>query len=548
MAPASPFTVALVGPEIEENLSLRYLASSLQEAGFRADLYRLDGGADVVPVLRAILAAEPRPDVVALSLAFQWRAQDSLALGVALREGGYAGHVTAGGHFASFAWAEILGEFKELDTICRFESEETLVALASAVRDGAPLRDVEGTALRGPQGEPIATPVRPAPDIACLPWPDRRGDPAACLGFPIAAMIGGRGCYANCAFCCIAAFHEAARDGERFRLRPIRDVADEMADLWHRLGRRIFIFHDDNFFVPGERACLERIEGLADALGARGVGRFATVVKARPTDVTGPVFRVMRDRLGLCRAFLGVETNAVQGLRTLRRGVTPARNEAAMAVLRELGIYVCFNMLAFDPDSTPDGLEINLSFMERHADCPCNFGRVELYAGTPLLERMQAEGKTRGDWLAWDYRIAEPRAERAFRLAMRAFHARNFSDTALANRMQSTRFDVEVLRHFLPERFEADLLDEARAPSRALTADSVAGVREILGFVARDAPVSAETAFVADLSARLRAVEQGIEARAANLGQRVRVLAGATCEHARPRGTRPAILSQEVRP
>ena len=46
--------------------------------------------------------------LVGISLAFQWRARDFLALGVALKEAGYDGHVTFGGHFATFASLEIL--------------------------------------------------------------------------------------------------------------------------------------------------------------------------------------------------------------------------------------------------------------------------------------------------------------------------------------------------------------------------------------------------------------------------------------------------------
>jgi len=41
--------------------------------------------------------------------------------------------------------------------------------------------------------------------------------------------------------------------------------------------------------------------------------------------------------------------------------------------------------------------------------------------------------------------------ERVFLLTMEAFHERNFSSRALANRLQSTRFDVEIARHFHPD-------------------------------------------------------------------------------------------------
>ena len=60
-------------------------------------------------------------------------------------------------------------------------------------------------------------------------------------------------------------------------------------------------------------------------------------------------------------------------------------------------------MLMFDPDTTLESVETNLDFIEYAADFPFNFGRVELYAGTPLLARMQAEGRCRGDYLQWDY-------------------------------------------------------------------------------------------------------------------------------------------------
>ena len=43
------------------------------------------------------------------------------------------------------------------------------------------------------------------PDLAKLPRPDRRGEPAASFGQDIAPLVSSRGCYANCSFCCIAA-------------------------------------------------------------------------------------------------------------------------------------------------------------------------------------------------------------------------------------------------------------------------------------------------------------------------------------------------------
>jgi hypothetical protein len=46
---------------------------------------------------------ERPPLLVGLSLAFPWRAPDFLALALALRERGFRGHITAGGHFGGLA-------------------------------------------------------------------------------------------------------------------------------------------------------------------------------------------------------------------------------------------------------------------------------------------------------------------------------------------------------------------------------------------------------------------------------------------------------------
>ena len=67
----STHKVALLGPEIEENLSLRYIASSLAAAGFEADIVPVNGERDVSLAVEHVINTQPV--VVGLSLAFQWR-------------------------------------------------------------------------------------------------------------------------------------------------------------------------------------------------------------------------------------------------------------------------------------------------------------------------------------------------------------------------------------------------------------------------------------------------------------------------------------------
>ncbi|MBI4578169.1 MAG: B12-binding domain-containing radical SAM protein [Planctomycetes bacterium] len=547
--------VVLVGPEEEENLSLRYLTAALERAGFVACILPFNSGDDLPRVLGAVVDRRAPPILVGVSLAFQWRAKDCLALVMALRDRGYAGHITAGGHFGTFAAEDLLADFPELDSICRHEAEATIVELARAVDAGGPFEHIAGLAVRD-GGSVVMNPVRRPQDLAALAWPDRRGEPPVCLGHRMAPLVGSRGCHADCAFCCIAAWHALADGGPRFRTRPVADIADEMAWLKRERGIDIFVFHDDNFFLPGHQRSLDRIDALADALDARDLGPIATVVKARPTDVTAEVFTALRDRLGCIRVFLGIENASAQGLRTLRRRVAEHENHEALRILDELGIYVCFNMLIFEPDATMEGLETNLKFMERYGDNPLNFGRVELYAGTTLLARMQAEGRCRGDYFGWDYDLASPEMQRVFRLAMSCFYPRNFAGDALANRLQTTRFDVEVARHFHPDVHDEAWLVEAKRLSRQLARDSAAALREIVEFVTRSlsqkqcgtgfqpvrfqgigigsTPVRGAKPFVNELSQRLRRTEREIGDAAGRLEETIQTAVGRRCRHARP--------------
>jgi anaerobic magnesium-protoporphyrin IX monomethyl ester cyclase len=518
--------VALVGPEIEENLSLRYLASSLAAAGIESRIVAFQYDTDFGRVLDELTHAAEPPFLVGISLAFQWRAQESLALAVALRDRGYRGHITTGGHFATFASREILADFPELDTVVRQEAEETLVELCRAVLAARPLENLVGIAYRDNSGEVQVAPPAPLPDLARLPRPDRRGEPAACFGHGIAPLVGSRGCYANCSFCCIAAWHEQSLPGKRYRLREVDAIADEMVAMNQERGIDIFVFHDDNFFMPGHKKNQERFSALADAIEVRGLRNFATVVKARPTDVHPEVFRTLTKRLRCIRVYIGIETDADQGLTTLRRWSGTKQNRNAIRQVRDLDLYTCFNMLIFDPDTTIESLETNVAFMRFAAEYPSNFGRVELYAGTPLLARMQAEGRCTGDYLAWDYSLGSPEVERVFNLSMAAFHTRNFGEDALNNRIMGTRFDLEVCRHFHREVVKPEWLAEGKRLTRELTYDSADALDAILNRVKSGAPVHDDRAFLADLKPKLREKEQTISTALRDLARTLQTAVG----------------------
>ncbi|MFO0755678.1 MAG: radical SAM protein [Byssovorax sp.] len=489
--------VLLVGAELEENLALRYLGAALVEAGHTVDFVPFENAAQADHVLAQV--REKPPGVVGLSMTFQFRAREFGALAEALRAEGFRGHITAGGHFPTFAFREVLASFPALDSVVRHEGEETLPELCAALAAGRPLDAVRGLVFRR-QGAIIENPTRPLiEDLDALPFPLRIGQPQTHLGVPAAFLVGTRGCYGHCTFCCIHAYLKEA-GGSMYRARSPENVADEMAELRRTRGVRMFVFHDDDFFTRDHDRDYARLVALRDALRARGVDDIATVVKARPDDVDARVFSVLEE-IGLLRVYLGIEAGSTEGLRTLGRGVDLTQNHRALSFLRDHDLYTCFNMLLFDPESTLRSLRQSLGFLRSYADVPMNFCRTEIYVGTPLMHKLAREGRLRGDVFGWDYSIREPAAERAFRVFADAFLDRNFRCDGLMNATLGLGYHLHLLRTFYPGALTSSLRKLVTETTRKVNLDCVERMDKILDFAA--SPASEDTARHADFTARM---------------------------------------------
>lgn len=494
--------VLLVGAELEENLALRYLASALEARGHRASFATFDRADDTRAVVRTV--TEQRPDMVGMSMTFQFRAHEFGELAASLRESGYRGHITAGGHFPTFAHREVLTEMPAIDSVVRHEGEVTLPELCAALGAGGDepsLRAIAGLAFRDAEGAVVVNGARPMiEDLDALPFPKRVGEPQLHLGIPAAFLVGTRGCFGHCTFCCIHAYLKSA-GGPMYRMRSPANVADEMAELRRTRGARMFVFHDDDFFTRDKVHDLARVTALRDALRARGVNDIAIVVKARPDDVDAAVFDVLED-VGLLRVYLGIEAGSTQGLRVLGRGVDVAENRRALDALRARDVYTCFNMLVFDPESSLASLRESFRFLRDYTDVPMNFCRTEIYVGTPLMTKLEREGRLIGDVFGWDYAIREPAAERALRVFATAFLDRNFRCDGLMNSTLGLGYHVHLCRTFYPRAMTGELRRLADRATRRVNLDCIERMEAIFDFCA--SPPSLEPAALADFTERMR--------------------------------------------
>lgn len=442
--------IALIGADFEENLALCMLSASAERAGHRAEVIAFDDDTQIDAIAGRV--ARAAPGAVGLSIQFQHRSSEFLRLAMRLRAKGYRGHVTCGGQFPTMAWRDVLVGDTPFDSVVLNDGEHTLVDLLDAIEHGTPVKDVAGLAIPSPLG-PRRTPPRAiGEDLDALPLAKRYRRHSVHAGIPFIPMSGGRGCWGSCAYCSITSFYRDGRasagGGKIVRLRSARSIAEEMAVLWHAAGGAgIFCFHDDNFLLPRTSDTRERVAQLRVALDDLGVGEAAIVGKARPDCIDGPLAKDLA-RCGVIRLYVGVENASATGAEHLGRGKQAASIREALAACREAGIFTCYNLLVFEPDTTLGDVRENVAFIREHASHPVNFCRAEPYHGTPLHRRLEREGRLRGSVLGWDYRLSDDRAELLFRICASAFRGRNFAAAGVANRTMGLGYIAKVAEHF----------------------------------------------------------------------------------------------------
>jgi anaerobic magnesium-protoporphyrin IX monomethyl ester cyclase len=469
--------VSLVGAELEENLGLRYIASALERRGHAVEIVPFNSEYDIPHATKQVLSFAP--DITGLSMVFTSRAREFCHLAQALRDGGYNGHLNAGGHFASLNCERLLTDFQAFDSVALGEGEEILCALADHLYK---VSQVHGLCYRKNDRSVAINPSTGNPDkLDDLPFP-KRTTFHEYFGKSIASILSSRGCWRNCAFCSINAWYEQG-GGKKFRTRSVENLVAEMKELYFRHGIRIFNFQDDNFFLPDPEDALHRFEALREGLQHEGVKDIAIAIKARPDSITKDSIRVLDD-LGLFRVFLGVENASENGLRKLNRKCTLDHILNALQILNDFDVHIAYNMLMFEPDTVLDDILINLRFIERHIDNPFNFCRAEAYAGTGLEAKLLAEDRLLGDYFGFDYRLKDPGSEAFHQIANYAFFDRNFSDSGLHYFNMQVDFYFQLLRRFHPEVLTQTLRGSVRNFIKQTNLDTYQFLCHIYDFVA----------------------------------------------------------------
>jgi radical SAM superfamily enzyme YgiQ (UPF0313 family) len=432
--------VALIGFQDQGNLGMGYLAAVLRRHGCAVEILEIRDDPESI----AARLIERRPVVVGFSLIFQFFLPQYRRLVQYLRAAGVGCHFTIGGHYPSLCHDELLMNFPEIDSVVRYEGEETLVELVDRLHAGEEWRAVDGIAyLR--DGAVVATAARPlVQDLDTLPFPERPYEPERMGGFPTLPVLASRGCIRRCSFCSIHTFYRTA-PGKVVRVRKPEKIVEEMLDLHRRHGVRVFLFQDDDFPLWGKKG-RRWADELMGRMHESGLAENTIwKISCRAEYVETELFAAMRDA-GLFLVYMGIESGVESGLEILFKQMTIQQNLDAVATLKQLGIVYSYGFMLFDPSSTFDSVRQNIGFLRQIAgdgSAPAVFSRMLPYGGTPIRDLLAKEGRLRGDLTHPDYDFLDPRLNEYYGLLSATVRPWIHND-GLANQLSYAWDEVET--------------------------------------------------------------------------------------------------------
>lgn len=512
--------IALIGAEIEENLGLRYIHSALVSEGHQTKIFDFHSETQAPSVVDEVL--DWNPDLLGLSMVFTRRAREFVRLVRRLRLCGFQGHITSGGSFATIYAERLLADVPEIDSVVCGEGEEGLSDLLANMDNPS---KVAGLTFRAKDGTICSVPPKAPPsDLDKRHWPTRPERLDSILTLPIAGMSAGRGCWANCRFCSIKAWHRII-GGKRFRQRSVESLADEMAWLYHKRGVRLFNFHDDNFFHPKREVNIRRLTDLKRSLKKRRVGRIGIQIKARPDSLDKLIVELLLD-LGVFRVFVGIESGVERGLSALSRGVTLEQNNFSLKLLANAHVHRTFNLLIFEPECTLDDLRKNILFIRRHANLPLNFCRTEVYGGTPLEHDLGVQGRLIGNYFGYDYQLSNTDSELVYQIFRAVFPVRVFDlELGMNPRAMALDYHLHILKHFWPDRVHLSLERRVVSFIRELNEHSAYLLSRACDFVEKQPDTEEVSDFIRSLAKERLKFDQGLDRRSKVLLTEMRNLA-----------------------
>ena len=216
---------------------------------------------------------------------------------------------------------------------------------------------------------------------------------------PLRLVQFSRGCRRACEFCAIRAFYSGGT-----RHRDVSDVVEEL----RQTGSRYVFFVDDN--IASDKDAFESLLAAITPLRLR----WTSQIDIRFAD--DPKLLELAKRSGCQSLVIGFESLSEKNLRQMGKPWNKVSTyEQQLARLRAAGIMVYGTFVFGYDDDDPGVFEKTVEFAIRERLFIANFNPLQPLPGTPLYDRLAAEGRLPMDrwWLSdsysWHEALIEPR-------------------------------------------------------------------------------------------------------------------------------------------
>ena len=334
-----------------EHLGLGFLEKALDDHGFSVDV--LDATLDWRDSAFITAGAFSSDEPYAL-IGFSVNASNfpsTVDTIRALRQGGFLGHITLGGHFPTFHHGKILQTFPEVDSVVLGHGECTLVRLVECLSSGTSWNEVPGLAYIASGGQVWETPCYENEVFL-----KTVGIPFHRPLYGIARMITSRGCSRHCAFCSVNSFDRHNFKNHYLR-RDLMEVLEEVDLLVGKHGVRHIWLSDMDFIGTDKGFIRHFCEEIV-----RKQYRLTLEGDCRVDELDEPLVALLA-RAGFNCIYFGVESFVPRQLLAYTK-FSPefdARSRVISAVdlLRKHDIIPRFGFIMFDKDSTMEELRLN---------------------------------------------------------------------------------------------------------------------------------------------------------------------------------------------
>ena len=280
--------------------------------------------------------------------------------------------IVFGGPIATYLSEKILTEVAPESVIIRGEAEEALPQLIECWRDKRSYADIPNLHYVDPATRKSLTTVRRLSDLSTAAPPYREHISGIHSEGGQIYCESSRGCsWSACTFC-LRGLTDVAGRAHEYRRKNISAVIADFLTL-HKLGISEVTFADEDFLGSSLAEAEKFIADIKNAdIPIPGYDASLTVHSVMSRREGRQEERRRRDllanltRIGLQKAFLGIESCSASQLKRYAKGHNREQAVQAVRILQGLGVRVEIGVILFDPLCTLLEVRDSLQFMRQN--------------------------------------------------------------------------------------------------------------------------------------------------------------------------------------